>query len=96
MDQPEFDRFAARMRAAWDGDPEVYTQACQMIHASPLLCTRWRDKPGAQDGTEQLLLELHRTEADALCASRNHLELTQHRHMAVILEAAPGKRAVAA
>lgn len=97
MHSAEFDEFAARMRESWDESPDEYTRACETVHASPLLCMRWRPRPGAQDGTEQLLLELHRTEADALCASRNRLELTQHMHMAVILEAdGSGGRAVAA
>lgn len=89
MNISEFDRFAKRMSDAWRSDPHVYTECCQEIRRNPVLCLRMRDKPGIQNGTEQLLLELHASEADALCAGRNHLEMTQHLRMAVILEVDP-------
>lgn len=88
MDTEQFEHAAQQLRDAWGiGAPPDWDKARLALPKEA--CLRWRTKPGAPEGTDQLLLELHASEIDALCAARNPLPETQNVHMAVILERAP-------
>lgn len=87
MDAEQFERAAQRLRDSWKiGVSDGWDRA--RLSLPKEACLRWRTKPDPKNPVDQLLLELHVNEIDALCAARNTLPETQNVRMAVILERA--------